>query len=305
MTTQDGPTGQAEHPVVPKEQQLPGRRYTPEGIEVPAPSERDVLYEVRDGVAWITLNRPMILNAADWSLAHHLFRALERAEGDPEVRVLVVGGAGRAFCAGADLQSVQYYPKPDDLQTATMPECGMRIWAMSKPVIASVRGPAVGMGFQIAGMCDITVAAEEAVIGELQIRNGLTPPMLITPFLVGLKEAKWILLAGGTMTAQEAQRVGIVNQVVPAVELDAAVEALAKRMAALPPSTMTVMKKIISRVHEIAGFMEGFDYHSDPAIRDLAAVAQREADAAAAQRRAMMQTQGWEAFKAERDAHYR
>jgi len=305
MSTQTGPGEEAQHPVVSQEQQRPGRRYTPEGIEVPAPSERDVLYEVRDGVAWITLNRPMILNAADWSLTYHLGRSLERAEVDAEVRVVVLRGAGRAFCAGADLQSAQYYPKPDDMPPPSMPENGMRIWRMSKPVIAAVRGHAVGMGFQIAGMCDLTIASEDAVIGELQIRNGLTPPMLITPFLTGLKEAKWILLTGSTMTAPEALRMGIVNQVVPGEELDAAVEALARRMAALPSSSMTMMKKIINRVYEIAGFMEGFDYHSDPAIRDLAAVAQREADAAAAQRRAMMQAQGWEAFKAERDAHYR
>ena len=99
-------TTQTEYPVVPQEQQLPGRRYTPEGIEVPAPSERDVLYEVRDGVAWITLNRPMILNAVDWSLTHHLGVALERAEKDPEALVVVLKGAGRAFCAGGDVRTL-------------------------------------------------------------------------------------------------------------------------------------------------------------------------------------------------------
>lgn len=297
-------TTQTEPPIVPKEQQLPGRRYTPEGIEVPAPSERDVLYEVRDGVAWITLNRPMILNAADWSLTHHLGRALERAEEDPEVLVLVLRGAGRAFCAGGDLQSAQYYPKPDDMPAPSMPDNGMRIWRMSKPVIAAVRGHAVGMGFQIAGMCDLTIAAEDAVIGELQIRNGLIPPMLITPFLTGLKEAKWILLTGSTMTAQEAQRMGVVNQVVPVEDLDATVEALATRMAALPSSSMTVMKKLVNRVYEIAGLMEGFDYQSDPAISDLTASSRRAADSVAEKRLEMLKDQGWDAFKAQRDARY-
>ncbi len=294
-----------EHPIVPEEQQLPGRRYTPAGIEVPAPSERDVLYEVRDGVAWITLNRPMILNAADWSLILHLGRALDRAEADADVRVVVLGGAGRAFCAGADLQSAQFYPKPDDLPDQSMPDNGMRIWRMSKPVIASVRGHAVGMGFQIAGMCDLTIAAEEAVVGELQIRNGLLPPMLITPFLTGLKEAKWVLLTGATMTAAEAQRIGIVNQVVPAADLDATVEALAVKMAALPAVPMVGMKKIINRVYEIAGMMEGFDYFGDPALTDLTASMQRASEEARAQRAALIEEQGWDAFRAQRDANFR
>lgn len=297
-------TTQTEYPVVPQEQQLPGHRYTPEGVEVPAPSERDVLYEVRDNVAWITLNRPMILNAADWSLTHHLGVALERAENDPEALVVVLKGAGRAFCAGGDLQSAQYYPKPDDMPGPSMPDNGMRIWNMPKPVIAAVRGHAVGLGFQIAGMCDLTIAAEDATIGELQLRNGLVPPMLITPFNTGPKEAKWILLTGQTMTAQEALRMGIVNQVVPNADLELTVEALAKRMAALPTSAMTTMKKIINRVYEVAGFAEGFDYQSDPVISELTVSQQRAADAVAASRAAKIEAQGWDAFKAERDAHY-
>ena len=298
-------TTQTEYPVVPQEQQLPGRRYTPEGIEVPAPSERDVLYEVRDGVAWITLNRPMILNAVDWSLTHHLGVALERAENDPEALVVVLKGAGRAFCAGGDLQSALFYPKPDDMPAPSMPDNGMRIWRMPKPVIAAVRGHAVGLGFQIAGLCDLTIAAEDATIGELQIRNGLIPPMLITPFNTGLKEAKWILMTGSTMTAHEAQRVGIVNQVVPTDELDATVEALAKRMAALPTSAMIAMKKIINRVYEIAGFIEGMDYQSDPAVSEHTASQQRAADTVAEKRMAMLEAQGWDAFKAQRDANFR
>lgn len=294
-----------QYPIVPEDQRIAGRRYTPEGVEVPAPSENDVLYEVRDQVAWITLNRPMILNAIDWSLIFHLGRALDRAEAAEDVRVVVVRGAGRAFCAGADLQSAQYYPKPDDLDAPSMPDNGMRIWRMSKPVIAAVRGHAVGMGFQLAGMCDLTIAAEDATIGELQIRNGLTPPMLITPYLVGLKDAKWVLLTGSTMTAAEAQRLGFVNQVVPAADLDATVEALATRMASLPATPMAAMKRIINRVYEIAGLMEGFDYRSDPALSDLSAAIQRAADEATERRAAVLREQGWEAFRAQRDGQAR
>src|SRR3546814_2398132 len=97
------------------DQQDPNKRYTPEGYEVPAPSADDVLYEVREQVAWITLNRPLILNAVDWSLTHHLGLALERAEGDEDVRVVVLRGAGRSFCAGGDLQSAKFYPRPDEI----------------------------------------------------------------------------------------------------------------------------------------------------------------------------------------------
>src|SRR6185503_17312066 len=108
------------------------------------------LYEAHDGIAWITLNRPLVLNAVDWSLTLHFNHAVERAEHDDDVRAVIIRGAGRAFCAGGDLQSS---PRPEGLDSPGMPAIMKRVWAMPKPAIAAVRGHAVGQGFEIAAMC--------------------------------------------------------------------------------------------------------------------------------------------------------
>jgi enoyl-CoA hydratase len=288
---------------VPPEQQDPTKRYTPEGFEVPPPSDDDVLYEVREQVAWITLNRPLILNAVDWSLTLRFGRALERAEADEDVRAVVVRGAGRAFCAGGDLQSARYYPKPDDIEQPSMMDNVLRIWRMPKPVIAAVRGHALGQGIEIAGMCDVTIAAEDAQFGEIQIRHGFGPPMLVTPFLTGLKNAKWTMLSGEVFDAQEALRIGLVNRVVPADALDAAAEEQARKFASLPPTAVALNKLAVNRVYELAGFEAALNYRDDPVIQALSE-ASRD-DSVSAERLATLREQGWEAFKQQRDAAFR
>ncbi|MDP2327691.1 MAG: enoyl-CoA hydratase/isomerase family protein [Dehalococcoidia bacterium] len=284
---------------IPESEREPGKRYTPEGFEVPAPSENDVLYEVREGVAWITFNRPLVLNAVDWSLTLRFGQALERAEADESAKVVVVRGAGRAFCAGGDLQAA---PRPDDIPAPNMVDNVMRIWQMQKPVIASVRGYAVGQGCEIAGMCDLTIAAEDAKFGEIQIRHGFPPPILIVPFLTGPKGAKEILMTGEVFGAQDAQRLGLVNRIVPTDALDAETEALAKRLVSLPQTALALTKMLVNRVHEIGGFREGFNYRDDPVLSALAASTRD--DKVAAERLATLREQGWDAFKKTRDASH-
>ena len=288
---------------VPQDQQDPKRRYTPEGFEVPAPSEDDVLYEARDGIAWITLNRPLILNAVDWSLTLHLGRCLERAEHDEDIRVVLLRGAGRSFCAGGDLQSARFYPKPDDVPQPSMMDNVQRIWRMPKPVIAAVRGHALGQGIEIAGMCDLTIAADDAQFGEIQIRHGFGPPMLVTPFLTGLKNAKFIMLSGEVFPAEEAHRLGLVNQVVPAADLDTAVEAQAKKLASLPPTAVALNKLVVNRVYELAGFEAAMNYRDDPVIQALNESSRD--DKVSAERLNTLREQGWEAFKQKRDAAFK
>ena len=290
----------ADEPVaVPEADRDPSKRYTPEGYEVPAPSVDDVLYEVRDEIAWITLNRPLVLNAVDWSLTYQLGVALERAENDEAAKVVILRGAGRAFCAGGDLQSARFYPKPDEVPGGSMMDNVMRIWHMAKPVIAAVRGHAVGQGIEIAGMCDMTIAADDAKFGEIQIRHGFGPPMLVSPFLTGLKNAKWIMMTGEVFDAQEALRMGIVNQVVAVDELEAAAESLAKKMASLPPSAVALNKMVVNRVFELAGFQQALNYRDDPVIQELANATR--GDSVSAERLRTLREQGWEAFKQQRD----
>lgn len=266
--------------------------------EIPPPSLNDVLFEKRDGYAVITLNRPVVLNAINWSICRRLLVALDQAERDDDVRVVILTGAGRAFSAGGDIQSTA---PPDDDPTPTGTEINQRIWRMPKPVIAAVRGYAVGQGCELAGICDFTVAAEDAVFGELQIRHGFGPPVLITPFLVGLKQAKEILMLGERVGAADALRLGLVNRVVAGDELMATCEEMARKLIALPQGTVRSNKLLVNRVYELAGFQEALNYRDDP----LMAAMTEQREAALDPHLQVLREQGWEAFRKSRDETYR
>lgn len=265
-------------------------------VEIPPPSPDDVLYQSHGDYAVITLNRPVVLNAINWSIQRRLMWALDQAEADDAVKSIILTGAGRAFSAGGDIQST---PPPDDAPTPSGMEINLRVWRMPKPVIAAVRGYAVGQGCELAGMCDMTVASEDAVFGELQIRHGFAPPMLITPFLVGIKQAKETLMLGDRIDAPTALRIGMVNRVVPAERLMDEATELARKLAALPERTVRLNKALVNRVYEIAGFMEALDYRSDPALAELAGRGEPDPHLQ------VLREQGWEAFRRSRDALYK
>jgi len=265
--------------------------------EIPPPSLDDVLFEKRENYAVITLNRPVVLNAINWSIQRRLMVALEQAESDDDVRAVILTGAGRAFSSGGDIQST---PPGDDLPTPGGMDINLKIWRMPKPVIAAVRGYAVGQGHELVGMCDFTIAAEDAVLGELQIRHGFAPPILVTPFLTGIKQAKEILMLGERIDAQEALRLGLVNKVVPGDQLMAAAEEWAKKLASLPQHAVRSNKLLVNRVYEVAGFMTALDYRSDPAM--AAMLQQRGASLDPSLK--VLREQGWEAFRRSRDAMY-
>jgi enoyl-CoA hydratase/carnithine racemase len=241
-----------------------------------------------------------VLNAVDWSLTVHFGRALERAAGDDAVRAVIIRGAGRAFCAGGDLQSS---PRPEGLDVPGMPELMQRVWRMPKPVIAAVRGHAVGQGCEIAGMCDLTIASEDAKFGEIQVRHGFGPPLLITPYAVGLKAAKELLLLGEIVEAPEALRMGLVNRVVPGDRLDEAAETMARRLASLPPTAVALNKLLVNRVYELAAFEEALNYRDVPALMELSG--RTRDDRVAADRLRTLSERGWEAFKEQRDQAFR
>ena len=273
---------------------------TPDGIEIPPPGPDDVLYEKGEGFARITLNRPTVLNAMNKNVQRLLNAALERAEDDDDVKAVILTGAGRAFTAGGDLYSHLY---PDDDPAPSGMDNQMKIWSLMKPVIAAVRGHAVGQGFEFAGVCDFTIAAEDARFGEIQIRHGGSPPVLITPYMLGLKSAKEVLLLGEQIGAQDALRMGIVNKVVPVNQLQEEAEAWAKKIAALPPAAVQRNKFLVNRVYDLAGFREGLAYSDDPAVKALSESA--DDDRLTRERRQRLQETGWGAFKDERDAAFR
>jgi len=267
-------------------------------VEIPPPSIDDVLYEKRESFAVLTLNRPVVLNAINWSILRRLMWALDRAEADDEVKSIILTGAGRAFSAGGDIQST---PPPDSEPVPGGSEITMKIWAMPKPVIAAVRGYAVGQGCELAGICDFTVAADDAVFGELQIRHGFAPPTLITPFLVGMKQAKEVLMLGERITAAEALRLGMVNRVVAGDQLMETAEEMARKLAALPQKAVRLNKVLVNRAYELAGFRLALDYRSDPAVATFTGQAASEPDP----HLQVLRQEGWEAFRKSRDALYR
>ncbi len=272
----------------------------PNPIEIPPPSLDDVLFAERDGIGWITLNRPVVLNAVNWSILRRLKVALDQAVSNDNVKVVILHGAGRSFCAGGDIQST---PPTDDLPIPSAMEIYTTIWEMPKPVIAAVQGHAVGQGVELAGICDLTVAAEDARFGEIQIRHGFGPPLLITPYLLNPKQAKELLLLGEMVDAREAQRLGLVNRVVPNERLLEEAEAMARKMIALPQKAVQLNKLLVNRVHELAGSRQAFNYREDPVVQAFQNA--QSGDEGLNQHLRVLREQGWEAFRESRDKLYR
>jgi 2-(1,2-epoxy-1,2-dihydrophenyl)acetyl-CoA isomerase len=202
-----------------------------------------------DGVVTVTLNRPEKLNAIDavmWAELAETFRDVERRPGD---RALVLTGAGRAFCSGADLTSVS---RPEGHPLTFMRFVGDTILALhhlSRPTIAKVNGVAAGAGCNLALGCDLVVASDEARFSEIFARRGLTIDAggsWLLPRLVGLHKAKELALLAAMLGAEEAAAIGLVNRVVPASELDDFVADWAAQLAAGPPLALSMTKSLLN-----------------------------------------------------------
>jgi enoyl-CoA hydratase/carnithine racemase len=205
-----------------------------------------VLLDLRDSVATITLNRPEKLNALNYQLVSDLDAALTQLEADDGVRVIIVTGAGRAFCAGADLTGVS---PGEASQMGSLLKRMIRPWNMTKPVIAAINGPAVGGGITIPMMFDIRIAAESARMGFVFTRRAAVPELFSTFFLprqIGLAKASDLLLSGRIFGAQEALQLGIVSQVWPDAELRQRVWAFAVDIAQnTAPISVAMTKRLI------------------------------------------------------------
>ncbi len=214
---------------------------------------KTIIYQKKDAVAKIILNRPETRNALNRDMVAEIGEALEDAEKDPDMRVVVLTGAGKAFCSGADLKFAQ-----EELTTSRAEEAFFRsgndlifrrIETMSKPVIAAVNGYALAGGFEILTVADFVIAAEDAVIGDRHIKHALlaaggAPYRL--PLLIGIRKAKEFMLTGKMITGKEAEEIGLVNQAVPADRLESTVDALAAELAELSPAAMSITKRLIN-----------------------------------------------------------
>jgi enoyl-CoA hydratase/carnithine racemase len=211
----------------------------------------DLLYEVKDRIATITLNRPDKLNAFTGPMIERWAWALAEAQRDPEVNVVVVTGAGRAFCAGGDVGRMgEGEPTPLDHKNSLwerIHRIPKTLDTMDKPVIAMVNGVAVGAGMGMALQCDLRVASEEARFSTGYVRVGLVPgdgDAFFLPRLVGIAKALELLWTGDFVDAREAERLGIVNKVVPAEELGPYTYGLARKIAEGPQIAIRLIKRV-------------------------------------------------------------
>jgi len=215
----------------------------------------DLLRQDADGVAWLTLNRPAARNALSMGLMEALDAELVRIEADAAVKVVVIGGAGPAFCAGHDLREIRASPTRAAYE-ATFALCArlmLRVVRLPKPVIARVHGVATAAGCQLVASCDLAVAADTARFATPGVNIGLfcSTPMVALTRTVGRKAAMEMLLTGDLIDAARAREIGLVNRVVAEAALDTAVAALAGQIAAKSPLTLAIGKAAFYRQAEM------------------------------------------------------
>jgi len=223
---------------------------------MPRPYEA-LLYDVSGHVATITINRPERRNAMSWTVITELRQAMAEARADRDVRVVVLTGAGeKAFCAGADLTGMASGAGFVDLHDARgeLARLFGDMWELGKPIIARVRGYALAGGFGLALACDFVIASDDSQFGTPEIDVGLWPYMITVPLVRSMppKKALELMLTGRRVAADEAERIGFVNRVVPAAELDAAVSELAGQLAAKSPAIVKLGRDSFYAVWDLA-----------------------------------------------------
>lgn len=217
-----------------------------------------VLYEVRGGAAWITLNQPERRNALSDAIVTGLGAHLRAAHADPAVRVIVLTGAGPAFCAGADLKGggVGATQAPEENPFVGVMKA---LWESPKPVIGRINGHAFGGGLGLVAACDLTVAADTAAFSFSEVRVGVIPAMISVLCVrkLGVHDAMWLFLTGERFSAARAVALGLVHRVVPLADLDGAVEEVIGLVRLGGPVAVREAKQLVRRIPEMS-IDEGF-----------------------------------------------
>jgi enoyl-CoA hydratase len=221
-----------------------------------------VLYSADERVGIITLNRPQKLNAISGELCAQLVEALGRADTDPATSVVLLRAEGRSFCAGYDIgpkddpDADNWRDDPTRTYRHLAPQLEFELlpWYMKKPVIAAVQGHCMGGGCELAMLCDLTIAADNAQFGEPEVRFSSVGPAIVMPWIVGYKKARELLYFGDAIDAQQALQLGMVNRIVPLSELPAKSLAWAKRLSLISPEALNAAKLAINRGADASGF---------------------------------------------------
>jgi enoyl-CoA hydratase len=219
-----------------------------------------ILYEtVEDKIRRLTLNRPEKLNAMSPKLLAEFDSVLDEFEADADASVLVIRGAGRAFCAGYDLTAAggaggRFTITEDRWSLQKLVARWQRLWNLAKPTIAEIHGYCLAGGTELAGHCDIAFASEDAQFGHPAGRTlGVIPTLSMWPYLVGMRKTKEILFTGDSMSAAEAHEWGLVNRVFPKERLEKETLAYARRVAKVPAELLTLHKAATNRFFELMG----------------------------------------------------
>jgi 2-(1,2-epoxy-1,2-dihydrophenyl)acetyl-CoA isomerase len=216
----------------------------------------EILFAKENGIATITFNRPEHLNALTQSMRLEILDATRDAGSDDHVRVLVFKGAGKGFCAGADLSQRPSKPSGESQPNSNLPRDGFQesfarlMWDLPKPAVASINGAAAGLGFGMALNCDIRIASTEGKFAAAFSRISLVPEACMTfylPRIVGLARAAEILYTGRQVWAAEAMSMGLVNQVVEPEALDESVAAMARTLADAAPIAIQLTRRELYR----------------------------------------------------------
>jgi enoyl-CoA hydratase len=217
---------------------------------------------------WITLNRPEVLNAFDLTMWREVREAVHMAERDPAIRVVSLIGAGRGFSAGYDLIAAMEAlttatgmasPNAWRAYAQTGNDTCWTVWESKKPVIAAVHGYCLGGAFELTMACDFVISSDDAMFGEPEIRLSDAPPFLISPWVMGMRQAKYLLLTGDLITAGRALEFGILNEVCTRQELEERVRRLARKLAGFAFETWHLNKKAVNRCYEIMGLRAAVD----------------------------------------------
>lgn len=218
------------------------------------------LYDVRRDAAWITLNQPDRRNALSDEIVAGLRTHLNAALADDHVRVIVLTGAGAAFCAGADLKSGGVSASAGENPFVTVLKA---IWEAPKPVIARINGHAFGGGIGLAAACDLTVAADSAMFSFSEVRVGVIPAMISVVVIpkLGLQNTMWLFLTGERFSATRAAELGLIHRAVPAADLDRAVDDVIGMIRLGGPNAICEAKQLVRRVPELS-MDEAFRYTS-------------------------------------------
>lgn len=220
-------------------------------------------------VATITLNRPDKLNALSNEMLSEIRSAFEAIGRDESIRAAIIAGAGRAFCSGFDLESSDQSRGVADWRSAFRFENDVlwTVWHTPVPVVAAVHGYCLGLGNELALVCDVTIAAESAQFGAPEVQFQSAASFLILPWMVGMKKAKELMLTGERIGAREAERCGLANRTVPDADLQSAAWEMAAKFAKMPPPGVRLMKQALNATFEAQGLHGIIDHGIDVATQ--------------------------------------